>query len=74
VRLSVHVQRVVLHGVGDVSRESLETAIAVALQDRLAAGPPRPPAREPSVDCQVGRAVAPAVLAETGTDRAGVMR
>lgn len=68
MRLEVHVDRVVLHGVGDVSREALEAAIAGALRDRLGAGVPRPPVREPGVDLQVGRAVAPAVLGPAGLD------
>jgi hypothetical protein len=62
VRLTVHVQRVVLHDGVDVSREALEAAIAGALRDRLGIGSPAPPVRGPGVDVQVGRAVAPAVL------------
>ena len=66
VRLSVHVQRVVLDGVGGVPREALETAIADALRDRLVPGTAGPPVRDPAVTAQVAQAVAPAVLGHSG--------
>jgi hypothetical protein len=62
VNVSVHVQRVVLHQGVEVSREALEAAIAGALRERLGVDSPAPPVRDPGVDVQVGRAVAPAVL------------
>jgi hypothetical protein len=62
VNVTVHVERVVLHDGVEVTREALEAAIAGALCERLAATPPAPPVRDPGVDVQVGRAVAPAVL------------
>ena len=51
-----------------MSRGALEAAIADALRDRLGLGTPRPPAREPGVELQVGRAVAPAVLGHAGVE------
>ena len=69
MRLTVHIERVVVNGPAGVSRGALETAIADALRDRLGAGPRRPPGRDPAFDVQVGRAVAPAVLGHAGLDR-----
>jgi hypothetical protein len=66
VRLAVQIDRVVVSGT-EVSRGALEAAIADALRDRLGVG--TPPAREPGIELQVGRAVAPAVLGEAGLDR-----
>lgn len=68
MRLAVHVERVVVDG-AELSRAALEAAIADALSDRLGLGTPRPGVREPGVDVQVGRAVAPAVLHHAGLDR-----
>lgn len=62
MNVTVHVQRVVLYDGVEVSREALEAAIAGALRERLGAGSPAAPVRDPGVDVQVGRAVAPAVL------------
>jgi hypothetical protein len=56
------VRRVVLDGVGDVSREALEAAIADSLRERLGTMTPRPPVREASLGAQVAGTVAPAVL------------
>ena len=62
MRLTVHVERVVLHDGVEVSHEALEAAIAGELRERLGVGSPAPPVRDAGVDVQVGRAVAPAVL------------
>jgi hypothetical protein len=69
-RLSVHVERVVLHGVPAMPPEALAAAIETALGDALS-GRPEPPrgapaARPPGADAQVARAVAPAVLSASG--------
>ena len=62
MNVTVHVQRVVLYDGVEVSREALATAIAGAVREQLGVGSPAPPVRDPGVEVQVGRAVAPAVL------------
>ena len=74
MRLRVHVRRVVLDGVGDVSREALEDAIADSLRERLGTMTPRPPVREASLGAQIAGAVAPAVLERAGLPGPGELR